>query len=278
MIQAISIDACTAVPHLAGSSMAISHKGKVSFSTTKPNVIVGPNGAGKSALVTALALSGLAYFTGKTSLDRHYINGLEADTFWTPASRWGYDEAFLKGIQIKGMDAPVTYYRPHHIPGNEGDVGTAMFTGYFELAKNFGNLTENKSSGQACQAMLDDVFSLLQGTHEAVELKSYDFNYTDIPLEQLRGAGRYDYRAATLRQVAKSLMTGNVPLLLMDEPEQSLDALTEMKLWKAIQKSDAGKVQVIVATHSLYPILHPEHFNIIETHSGYAMTVRDLLT
>jgi predicted ATPase len=64
---------------------------------------------------------------------------------------------------------------------------------------------------------------------------------------------------------------------MMDEPEQSLDAKAEMLLWGQIAKADCDKVQVIVATHSLYPLMHPELFHLIEAVPGYAQEVRKLM-
>jgi predicted ATPase len=63
----------------------------------------------------------------------------------------------------------------------------------------------------------------------------------------------------------------------MDEPEQSLDALAELVLWRQIAAADMSKMQVIVATHSLYPLMHPEKFNIIEAVPGYSESVMQLL-
>lgn len=65
------------------------------------------------------------------------------------------------------------------------------------------------------------------------------------------------------------------PLVIMDEPERSLDGLQEMKLWKAIL--DSKTTQVIVATHSIFPILHPTLFNLIETENGYIKRLQKAL-
>ena len=68
-----------------------------------------------------------------------------------------------------------------------------------------------------------------------------------------------------------------VPLILMDEPEQSLDARAEGSLWAAIANADCSTMQIIVATHSLYPMLNKDKFNIIETETGFVAEVRRLL-
>jgi len=67
------------------------------------------------------------------------------------------------------------------------------------------------------------------------------------------------------------------PLLLMDEPEQSLDALAEARLWRTIEAADCDRMQIIVATHSLYPILHPERFHLIEATPGFVESVTELV-
>jgi predicted ATPase len=63
----------------------------------------------------------------------------------------------------------------------------------------------------------------------------------------------------------------------MDEPEQSLDAWASATLWSRIAEADCAKVQIVVATHSWYPILHPEAFNIIEAVPGFLEEVRSLI-
>ena len=153
-----------------------------------------------------------------------------------------------------------------------------MMCGYFDEAKAFGHLVENKSSGQQCAALLEKILATLNGSVEPPAYGSVNWGYAKDPVASISQPNRCDYRAQRLVDQACAAKGSDTSIILMDEPEQSLDALAELKLWKAIEKADVSKMQVIVATHSLYPLLHPESFNLIESVSGYAASVTQLLT
>lgn len=147
----------------------------------------------------------------------------------------------MPGITVKSDNAPALYYRPGHVPGNEPTTVHALMCGYPKEARAYEELTENKSHGQ-------------QSQHR----------------------GEWDDKAYALLKLTE-IGDSVVPLILMDEPEQSLDTKAELNLWNRIVEADCNVMQVIVATHSMYPFLHPERFNLIETEPGYLNSVLALL-
>ena len=66
-------------------------------------------------------------------------------------------------------------------------------------------------------------------------------------------------------------------LVVLDEPEQSLDAYEQALLWKRLTGLDCGKIQIVIASHSLHPILNNESFNLIETVPGYVAKVCEVI-
>lgn len=278
MISKLSVKDFAAVPYLETSTLMQNHPRGIKLSTKQPNVIVGPNGAGKSALLTALAIHTLSYTTGESAFDDHYTVSHDGEAYWSRESKWGNDYEFLKGFKVDGDLAPALYYRPGHIPGNDVGITHAMMRGYFNEAKAYAQLVENKSSGQQSQALLAKVEALLTG--ETTEL-AYGFaNWSSGKAPRELNPGQHnmpwDYKAEILKKRLVADSTPAIPLVLMDEPEQSLDARAESALWQKIQNCAPG-VQVIVATHSLYPMLHPNQFNLIEAVPGYVKEVRSML-
>lgn len=273
MFSSIHCTGSTAVPHLLGSSLMQNHLGRVSFSMAKPNVIVGPNGAGKSALVQALSIASLSWFTGVGSFDKNFT--LNCDELWGER-KWREDPEFLPGLDFDTDWAPSIFYRPGHIPGNDHSVTAAMMCGYFEEARAYGAKVKDKSSGQGSAALLERAQAVLRGEQRPqYEAHNWSAPLQVQKLDYSRFVGPWDERANALLRRYTAIKAEAVPVVLMDEPEQSLDAMRELSLWKTILAADARRVQVIVATHSLYPMLHPERFNIIEAEPGYAQQVRD---
>lgn len=283
MLKQLTLNNFTAVPWLATSQLAIAHKGTLKFSASKPNVIVGPNGAGKSALLTALAVRFLAYFTGQSSFDGNFAKHQDSDVWWSNVSRWGNDWTFMKGLELKTDNAPALYYRPNHVPGNEDGVTHAMMLGYFNEAKTYETATRHKSSGQANQAMLARLLAALAGKTLPAEYPYHNWSYgkdkLDLDARRFNCHGGnpmpWEYKAEVLKQLLVPAKDA-VPLILMDEPEQSLDARAQAKLWQAIAGCDCTRMQVVVATHSIFPLLHRKAFNLIEAEAGFADQVLEL--
>ncbi len=279
MLTTLKVNDFKAVPYLETSLLMRRHKGRLQFSTDKPNVIVGPNGAGKSALMESLALRFLAQLTGDSRLDGNYLGrSRDAEILWTKTHEWRDTWEFLQGLTVETDNAPALYYRPGHIPGNETSPTHALMCGYSEDARHYDELTKAKSAGQQSRALQEHLLAALDGTACPKEYALRGWTHGREPRE-LHGRGwigPWEYQAEVLKAIFAH-STGGTPLVLMDEPEQSLDALAEMQLWKALSNADCTRVQVVVATHSLYPLLHPDKFNIIEAVNDYARDVIKLL-
>ena len=280
MLRTLQAKDFAAVPYLETSQLMTHHQGVVSFSLDKPNVIIGPNGSGKSALLTSMALRFLTYYFPRSSLDHHYIDTFRNSGIWTE----GHDKKtyarvalYLPGLVVDTDSAPAVYYRPNHLPGNEPDIAHAMLTGYFEEAREFGNLTDKKSSGEQCRALLQSLVKVLQGKNLPKEYLAVNWRHGREVREVSRTSyvGDIPYRVNALLELTR-FKRGALPLVMMDEPEQSLDTLGEMQLWEHIAKANCSKMQLVVATHSLYPLVHPEKFNIIESVPGYMQQVLEL--
>jgi ABC-type cobalamin/Fe3+-siderophores transport system ATPase subunit len=280
MFTHVSVKDFKAVPYLETSLLYQAHPEGITFSLERPNVIVGPNGAGKSALLKTLSIKTLSYLTGESTFDGKYINTGSGDHFWNDdTATWRRDYQFLKGLTCEGDRGPALYYRPGHIPGNDHSISAAMMCGYFDEAKAFGRLTDNKSSGQQSQALLQKFHDVLSGQAQVAGYGYLNWSYGKEPRELDRRfySGSLDDKAEIFKADYAGIAADAIPVLLGDEPEQSLDAKAEALLWKRIADCDCSRVQLIVATHSLYPMLHPERFNLIEAVPGYAEEVRALL-
>ncbi len=281
MLSLLSASNFKAMPWLERSQLLTTLGGSVRFSDKKPNVIVGPNGAGKSALLDALALRFLASQSGVSALDDKYLTGVDAKDLWSRSADWRQDWRYLEGLEVRTDNGPALYYRPNHIPGNESDVTHALMCGYEREARAFDALTREKSSGQKSQALLERLVQALRGEALPADYveKNWRFGRAARSREDIARpgwVGPWEYQAEVLKELVKDGAQGR-PLVLMDEPEQSLDARAEVQLWKAIEAADCSRMQVIVATHSVYPLLHPGKFRIIEAVEGYARDVRALM-
>lgn len=279
MLKSVVVKDFAAVPYLETSALMVHHKGTVKFSTKKPNVIAGPNGAGKSALLNALSLRFLTHFHSRSALDRHYLS-VDEKGFWAEGrdhKTWEKFHEFLPGLKVATDGAPAMYYRPSHMPGNEPTIAHAMMMGYDKQARAFGMATRGKSSGQQSQALQEELLAALQGQGLPEDYLEVNWSGGRKPRTIDRSVfGDNDSKVNALLKLTE-VRKGAVPLLMMDEPEQSLDALAEMNLWKHIAAADCSKMQIIVATHSLYPFMHLEDFHFIEAVPGYTEKITSLI-
>ena len=279
MIKEIKVQNFIAVPHLETASIMSHHKGSVKFSTEKPNVIVGPNGSGKSSLVAALSLRALCFYTYQSGLDNNLIGGNDGEKYWFREKGWSRDWEFLPGLKCITDSAPALNYRPNYIPGNDFSLTHAMMMGYSNESDEVRKATDKKSSGQQSRAMQDRVMAILAGDMSQMTHRHSNWRYGVEKLNEKNAGwvGDYHFQAEVLKDLVRKTPDAAMPLILMDEPEQSLDLLTENALWQAIGNADCKKMQVIVATHSLYPFLEPEKFHFIEAEKGYVKSVQKAL-
>ncbi|MCC5610732.1 ATP-binding protein [Nostoc sp. CHAB 5834] len=271
MIKTLKAASFAAVPYLESSTLMQTVGGTVKFSTSKPNVIVGPNGVGKSALLKSLSLFTLTYYTGRSEFLDKFLGSIGNNKLWNDPG-WRREYIFLPGLEVKGDYAPALYYRPGHIPGNETSASHAMMCGFYEEARAFDAKTRHKSSGQKSNALLEDLLSAMRGELELKGIKkgrAWRYGKMPLDLKPSRHNMPWDYQANVLWEHQPKEDEKPVPVVLMDEPEQSLDAVSELNLWRTIESVDCKKLQVIVATHSLYPFLFPKKFNLIEAEPGY---------
>lgn len=279
MLEKIVIGDVTGVPYLKGSTLAKTHKKGITLSSNKVNVLVGPNGSGKSALLKALALKTLSFYTGSSALDGKYIVGTDSKGLWSDGDRWSSSFEFMPGLSLSMGQMRGIYFKPSHIPGDDNCVTSAMMCGYFEEAKRYGKLTENKSSGEQGRAVLQSVWSLLKQSRAQTAVPRFNWKWGDKLDENPTRtfSNELTLKANTLKKWAMDACGNGTTLCLFDEPEQSLDAEQEALLWKKLLSLDTSQVQVLVATHSWYPYLFPEKFHLIESVSGHAAAVRKLL-
>lgn len=265
MIEFINAKDFTAVPWLETSLIMRAHPQGIHFSKDLPNVIVGPNGSGKSALLRTISLLTLSHLVGYSAFDKGY---LDKDTYWREDSRWRGLYSFLPGLLHTSDLAPAVFYRPNHIPGNERMLASAMMMGYFDEAKTYGELTRGKSSGQQSQLLQrNKVDMALAGAGLKYERTNWGYS-DDMKVDDSRNTMPWEHKARILLDTYLGKDAG-VPLVVMDEPEQSLDTRAKLDLWSRILSADVNAVQTIIATHSMYPFLHPEKFHIIEAVPGY---------
>jgi len=268
-----------AIPYLPPSQLFKTHKGNFVFSTEKPNVIIGPNGAGKSALMKALALHTLSYYIGKSTFDSNFLKSTESEEYWTKTGNWSNEYTYLEGFDSNSDFGPALYYRPGHIPGNDDSITAAMMCGYFEQAKAYGQLVDQKSSGQQTKALLALILDYLSGkkTELGFDYVHWGFGREPVDLNKASWNGPWDYKAEIFKKLYGQPNANAIPLILMDEPEQSLDLKAETLLWNQIGSADCSKVQIIVASHSVHPFLETDKYNIIEAVPGYLQELQQLL-
>lgn len=280
MITYINASAFQAVPYLETSALMKNHPTGLHFSIDKPNVIVGPNGSGKSALLTTLAILTQTFYDPFSRGNRSYLSTEPKRGYWKER---GYgDWEFLPGLEVASDHAPAVYYRPNHVPGNEASPIYAMAReGYMARAKEYLAKTRDKSSGQQHLALLDDVFAIL--CNEA-DVPAHDLHCYEAAAAQwvADGCPRYatawsSIRPKILCELFSAEAGKSLPMVIIDEGEASLDALAEADMWRKIVHADTSRIQLVVATHSLYPLLYPKKFNLIEAVPGYVQAVRNEL-
>lgn len=244
-------------------------------------MLVGPNGSGKSALLDTLAIRFLAFFSSQSTFDRRYVLDVDSKAWWTGSHPWLDEYVWLRGLACATDEAPALYYRPGHVPGNEPTIADAMMGVYWQQAQEYAALVERKSSGERNQAVLGKILAGLDGRDLPEKYGYVNWEFGDARKDARRlhtfgSAGDMHLKAEVLKALYRP-PAGAVPLLLMDEPEQSLDMKAEAQLWAHVAKADCRRMQIIAATHSLYPLLHRDRFHLIETQHGYIAEVLEIM-
>jgi len=281
MLTELSVNGFTAIPYLETSSLMRTHGGRLEFSRSKPNVVVGPNGSGKSALLDTLAIRFLSYFSSQSTMDRRYVLDVDSRTWWTKANQRRDEYVWLKGLACNTDNAPALYYRPGHVPGNEPTIADAMMGTYWDEAREYAKLVQHKSSGEQNQAVLAQIMGALGGKDLPTTYRRMNWDFDNEPWgnaePQTPWYARDTYMKAEVLEAFYRPAPDAIPLILMDEGERSLDVKAEAQLWSCISNADCSKMQIIVATHSMYPLLHKIRFNVIETRVGFVEEVLKLM-
>lgn len=280
MIKHIHFTDFTAVPHLMGTSLMKHNKGTITLSTEKINILVGPNGSGKSSFINALTLRYLADLTGRSEFRSHYLGKTGYECCWSlvdKARGWSREWAYMDGMQVSGDDGAVHYYRPLHVPGNETSATHAMCAGFFEQGKSFHQAIKDKSDGQMRKTLLNRITQVSTSADAAKFSVAWPYGPHDERRDLPYGAQQWEARAEHLKAMFSPKPDAR-PLLILDEPEQSLDLLEQAQMWQSLKSIDLSKCQVLVSTHSIHPLLNPEGFSFIEGDEGYLSKAISMVT
>lgn len=276
----LTVKNSSAIAHLDTSAFYQTYQGEFPLKQGAINVLVGPNGSGKTSFLESLAFLNLTYFFGQSRVCKDYLD----EKYWEQrleagqSHAWNREPVFAQGLQSDWPFMPALSYFPNRIPGREDSITAAMMTGYFREARDFARLTEEKSSGQANWSQLDEIFQALkdpQYTPQVLQLDALAL----CAHEEKELASRYDakrtraYRKSALKKridEAAPLAT----LVLLDEPEQSLDMVAQMTLWERLKALHTPNRTFVVATHS--PLVLNQGFHLVETQRGYLEKLESL--
>lgn len=252
--------------------------GRIELSLDKPNVIVGANGCGKSTLLAAIGYLTMSDMTGMSCLSYKYASPFDADHLWTGNTNTSYGTwEYLKGLTADTDHAPAVFYVPGAIPGHAKFAAEAMMKGFSVEAREHSAKTKNKSSGEASQALLEKALQVMKSGELAYIEKDFELVHRElatVPRHPFTPQSEYKMQVLLNQRVPHGK---TLPMVVMDEPERSLDTRAELQLWKQIEGADPGLSQILVATHSLYPLMHPDKFNLIEANPGYIEEVLALI-
>lgn len=251
---------------VSGTSLLQTHNNSISFCQDKINVVIGPNGSGKSTLLKDLAARYMAFDRGVTCLDTAILNRDIYKRLFTKKEGWYRSETFMRDIDVVSANCAACYWSPNFNFGGWEMLSAALMSGYYNEAKLRYRHTREKSSGEGIKNQLDHVMEIaLTGQRIRVDIPEKPFG--ELLNERLR----------LLKPLFKDT-DKNKTIVLLDEPEQSLDILNEMKFWDDLLKVNLDDVQLIVATHSMYPLVSPkfkDKLNCIEAVAGYSQSVID---
>ena len=208
------------------------------------NCLYGPNGSGKSTILAAIAKMLCCHQGG-----RQKVTGEAVREVYT-------HEGLRDGVLPDHDGSPIMYFDPGAAVGLIGGMAGFDPDIMFEGAQN---CTFHGSSGQITgQRMMPVLDAILKGKWP-----------TQVEWTAHNHEGRYDWLGTFLKGTGDK----TCPTLLLDEPSRSLDLRSELGLWRIIDKAVQSGVQVIVATHAVFPLNRPD-VNFIETVPNYLKHTR----
>lgn len=278
MFSSIKVDShCQVVPHYTQTEL-FKNNPTIKLSTEKVNVIVGPNGSGKSSLLQMLGDRFFATTAGVTSADRNYCDRFDYPNLFTNKKvSYRNDQVFAEGLSFEGsLSGLAYYYHPEFKPGNYDMLTAAMMCGFSKEVEVYRAATRHKSSGQQKSALLNAILkhvTLFQSQNQVLNKNRWSGSLT-ASTEMPWNASESDVRRNIICQHLPTEFTEM--LVLLDEPEQSLDTVSELRLWDTLINKDPA-AQIIVATHSLRPFMLADQVHFIEAVPGYVKSVQNLI-
>ena len=261
--EALASDEATQL--VMNSTLYTSNKGVIPLSTDKINVLVGPAGSGKSVFLRLLAAASHCLLEGQSTSSARHIRSSTMTPYWGKvADRYGYGttEHFLPGVSLAGSIRKAVYYCPKFLPGLESELAHSMCMGYHvkPLIPHLHNVSEGQFASFWLKTLTERVLDPGVPT------------LPSIPEHQ-----RYVENDHLSVKWEKLFNTDERVLILMDEPETSLDAVQQLQLWNSLIRFNAEGHQVVMATHQFKPFLQHPQFNFIEATPDYIQDASVLL-
>lgn len=216
-------------------------------------VLFGPNGSGKSTLLHALARAFHVEQGGRPVLTLESLDRLR-----TRGHSIASDDKLgaLRGLEVRHDGRVAGFFDCGSRPGLA--MGGHAFDDDF-LSEGLAEILNKGSSGQNQLRRMDPVFQAGSSLKDKV------------------GTGVNEYWLG-LREQALAFLRPNaaegLPTVLFDEPEASLSIPNRILLWRKLC-SFGTQMQIIAATHDVFPLFLPEgSVSIVETEEGYQAACR----
>jgi ABC-type cobalamin/Fe3+-siderophores transport system ATPase subunit len=224
-------------------------KGKTEI-TFQPglNVLFGPNGSGKTTLLTLLARSLCCEQGNVQKVTQDALHHL------VPLSLRSEVE-YNNGVLPDHDGGPVLHFDPSKAVG--------LCHGSFDydfMIQGVVNVTTHVSAGQTTLHRIDDILgAIIEDKWPALDVH-----------EGRHGDRLPEWFATFLRGTGEK----GPPTVLLDEPSRSLDVGREIRLLEILSLV-APRVQIIMASHSLFSLLMLPDAHFIDTEPGYSQAARN---